>query len=872
MPLLLHFESENVSHFLLLLVLSSNFSLLSDCEKLHLTTHISHKNIHSSLPIPSDSDPISCIYVGGDNIITTTKGKMNLNFNETLYSSVTKFNDTRNTVCFTAPVRTVSDGVWVGGVNGRSPMKSFLPMFELQVLVIYVFSQICYFMFKPLALPLFVSQMVAGLLLGSFPNIDLLKTHMTTLFPYGTQDVISTISSLGYVFFIFVNGVQMDFTLITRTGKMPWAIAVIGLLTPLIIGHASLFILTTEIPTGFGGGYKDIYVALVTNSITMFAVIATLLNELQIQNSELGRLALSTSLVMDILSTTTITIIVILVTSTGLYMTSINLLAIFTMAILIPLACRPTMFWIIRHTPEGRPVRSVYIHLIIILVLVLGWCSTKIGQDFTLGAFILGLSVPEGPPLGSALVKKLHFFGYWFLLPIFVTTSAMRVDLFINHQKDQEHLVTIIVCIVLFTFLVKIMACFLPSIYFNMPMKDALSLSLILSSKGVVEVGLYCILFDGGIISAKTYTILIIWIMIIGSIMQLSVKFLYDPSRKYAGYQRRNIMSLKAYSELKIVACIHKPHHISPITNMLDLCCPTSQNPITVDVLHLVELVGRALPIFIPHGLYKQNSIGFQKSYSDDVILAFDIFEHEYGDVAKVHTYTVISPSNLMYEDVCHVALDKVASITFLPFHQRWSSDGNIESDDKNLRALNNKVLEISPCSVGILVSRAFNNRIRESSSIRLAIIFIGGNDDREGLCLAKRAIKNPMTHLVVYHLVFESKYYNHDEENLDDTAALREFENGIKNVTYQEIISNDGPQTASFLRDIVDEHDYFIVGRRHEINSPQTEGLSDWSEFPELGAIGDFLASRDFKTSASVLVVQQQLSKGQTQNGGWLI
>ena len=31
-----------------------------------------------------------------------------------------------------------------------------------------------------------------------------------------------------------------------------------------------------------------------------------------------------------------------------------------------------------------------------------------------------------------------------------------------------------------------------------------------------------------------------------------------------------------------------------------------------------------------------------------------------------------------------------------------------------------------------------------------------------------------------------------------------------------------------------------------------------DWSEYPELGAIGDILASSDFSATVSVLVVQQ--------------
>jgi len=90
-------------------------------------------------------------------------------------------------------------------------------------------------------------------------------------------------------------------------------------------------------------------VAFVSHSISSFVVFASLVNELQIQNSELDRLALSTTLVTNTLRT---------------------------------------------------------IH-IISMVFVLGIFSGKMDQKFILGAFVLGLSVPEGPRLGYVLVKKL---------------------------------------------------------------------------------------------------------------------------------------------------------------------------------------------------------------------------------------------------------------------------------------------------------------------------------------------------------------------------------------------------------------------------------------------------------------------------------
>ena len=355
----------------------------------------------------------------------------------------------------------------------------------------------------------------------------------------------------------------------------------------------------------------------------------------------------------------------------------------------------------------------------------------------------------------------------------------------------------------------------------------------------------------------QVYAVNVISVMVIACIVKWSVKILYDPSRKYAGYQERNIVSLKPDAELRLLACIHKQYNISAITDALDVFSPTTEKSIIVDALHLIELVGMSSPIFISHRFQKTVS-GSHKSYSDDVILALDLYEHDNYGVVTTHAYTAISPPTLMYEDVCQLALDKVASVIILPFHRRWTVDGAIESDDKNIRSLNCKVLEIAPCSIGILVSRS---SLKNNSSIKLAMIYLGGRDDREALCLAKRAIRNPGINLVVYHLTSENHMpnleYLLDNEALEEVKKLPHY--GSKNVCYQKLIVNDSPETSTILRDIANEHDFFIVGRTHDSNLPQIEGLAKWIEFSELGVIGDLLASPDLGSRAGVLVVQQQ-------------
>lgn len=68
-----------------------------------------------------------------------------------------------------------------------------------------------------------------------------------------------------------------------------------------------------------------------------------------------------------------------------------------------------------------------------------------------------------------------------------------------------------------------------------------------------------------------------------------------------------------------------------------------------------------------------------------------------------------------------------------------------------------------------------------------------------------------------------------------------------------------DGAQMVAELSSMVGSYSLFIVGKGREGPSPLTVGMSDWAECPELGVIGDLLASSDFMLDGSVLVLQQR-------------
>ena len=97
-------------------------------------------------------------------------------------------------------------------------------------------------------------------------------------------------------------------------------------------------------------------------------------------------------------------------------------------------------------------------------------------------------------------------------------------------------------------------------------------------------------------------------------------------------------------------------------------------------------------------------------------------------------------------------------------------------------------------------------------------------------------------------------------QKSLDDEFVenFRIRTSGDENILYREVVLNNGEETVTAIREMDYNYDLYVVGRGQKVLSPLTAGLNEWSDCPELGAIGDILVTSEFASSASVLVIQQ--------------
>jgi hypothetical protein len=193
-------------------------------------------------------------------------------------------------------------------------------------------------------------------------------------------------------------------------------------------------------------------------------------------------------------------------------------------------------------------------------------------------------------------------------------------------------------------------------------------------------------------IDNEAFVIICISIVIVMGAITPMIKYLYDPSRRYMVYKRRTVMHLRPDSELRILVCIHDQENVPTIINLLEALNPSKRSPLSIYLLHLIELVGRANPLLITHKLTKRPSS--KASTSKPIVNAFRYYEHSSHGLVTVFHFTAISHCKTMHDDVCSLALDKRTSLIIVPFYKDIHANGAMGSHKKTIRILNNNVLD----------------------------------------------------------------------------------------------------------------------------------------------------------------------------------
>lgn len=324
----------------------------------------------------------------------------------------------------------------------------------------------------------------AGVILG--PSVlGSNQAFAELLFPISSFYIVDTFAFFGVMFYLFIIGVKTDLSLIQKSGKKAVAIGICAFSVPLLLNSMLGKLLTHSVPMEPRLHRSIMWIASF-QALSSFHVIVCLLADLKLMNSELGRLAISSSMISGLCSTCWTLIVFTGKQSVHVKKRTFLLMLLFMGIMVLFAFCifRPIILRMIKKTGNAKSVKESHMCVIFIFVLGSAMYGEYFGQHFIFGPVILGMVIPDGPPLGSALVNKLELFVSSIILPIFFVVTAARIDFSSMSLRN----FAIIEAMAVFSLLWKVAGVMLPSLCWQMPVTDALYLGLILSNQGIVEV------------------------------------------------------------------------------------------------------------------------------------------------------------------------------------------------------------------------------------------------------------------------------------------------------------------------------------------------------------------------------------------------
>ncbi len=281
--------------------------------------------------------------------------------------------------------------------------------------------------FRRLRIPIVVGEITAGIIVGR-SGFGLVEQN---------DPVLALLAELGFVFLMFLSGMEIDFSRLRPVGAGPagderqrWG--------PLSLGGINFALtLAMSLVLGFAlaktGLVDNAWMMALILSTTSLGVVMPVLKENGMTAGIFGQTIMVTAMVADFATMFLITILVAILSSAGNY--EILLMSLLFVAFFVMYHFGMLFFGRIpglrramdelSHASTQIKVRAAFTTMLVFVAL-----SEALGAEMILGAFLAGAVISLlRTPQDEALGQKLEAIGFGFFIPIFFITVGVGFNL-----------------------------------------------------------------------------------------------------------------------------------------------------------------------------------------------------------------------------------------------------------------------------------------------------------------------------------------------------------------------------------------------------------------------------------------------------------
>ncbi|PRQ54708.1 putative cation/H+ exchanger [Rosa chinensis] len=743
--------------------------------------------------------------------------------------------------------------------------------------LMYILCHLSHYLLRPYSQPRITSDTFVGLVIG---NIGFIRDTLS-------KRVLQYIVDFGMIGYMFVLGIEMDPYVLVRAPTKDAKVAYAGMLFTFALACGITPFLN------YTDGFKiDFTLSLsMVLSSTASPVLTRMITNLKIGKSDIGQLVIATGMHSDFIAT--------LLLSLGYVIWPVQVedkkpnvrrslqmgAALLVQTIFTAIVSPVVMNWVNNENPEGKPIKGSHLVLSMAFMAFVVACPSFWGYSAILSAFMAGIFLPREGRVSKWVIGKINYLLSTIFYPIFFFWMGYEAYFMEFQPLDWMTWARLFIVFAIAT-IGKVAGTMVSGALLGFNWPESVALGLLLTTKGHFHIYLAIAAKSYGKTTTSTSTVMVIAIFFTVVHAPSVVAQIIKRARRRAPTHRMSLQLLEPSSELRILLCLHGPQNLRTTINFIEICRGTADPGIVVFVTDMIELTDQ-----IAATLVKEEGVNTMTvtdkavtDRRDQVTAAVQAYVDEDETGITLGRLLALSTFNGMPQDICILAEDSMVALIILPFHKTQGADGTLDGGHSGFRYVNRKVLRNAPCSVGILVDRGFGliEKISRSHdhSIDMAVIFIGGKDDREALAYAGHVAQHPGVKLTILRFLVDSssdassrpshyqvsRALQEEEMKLDDECFAKFYERhvAIGQVAYMEKHLANSSETYNTLMTLDGQYSLIIVGRGERVNTVLTFGMNDWQKCPELGPIGDVLSGSEFSVKTSVLIIQQNSGKGE--------
>ncbi|KAI1208599.1 K+/H+ antiporter 1 [Annulohypoxylon truncatum] len=425
-----------------------------------------------------------------------------------------------------APQGGILEGVLPNTFSTSNPIQLFI----IQAGIIIILCRLLHYPLSLLGQPRVIAEVIGGILLG--PSVLARIPGFTNdIFPTASMPVLNNVANLGLVLFLFLIGLEVDIRLFTSNWRVALTVGLAGMILPFGLGCAIAWGLynqfhndpnTVEIDFGVYALFIGTAIA-----ITAFPVLCRILSELNLLGTPVGVTVLAAGVGNDVVGWILLALCVALVNNgSGLTALWVLLVAVGWVLFLV-FAIKPVFHWALRRTGsiQNGPTQGM-IAVTILLVLTSSWFTSIIGVHAIFGAFLVGLICPHDGGFAIHVTEKIEDLVTVLFLPLYFALSGLSTNLgLLNDGITWGYVIGVIVV----AFSGKIIGGTLAARATKLVWRESLTIGVLMSCKGLVELIVLNIGLQARILSQRTFTIFVVMALVTTVATTPLTKLLYPP-------------------------------------------------------------------------------------------------------------------------------------------------------------------------------------------------------------------------------------------------------------------------------------------------------------------------------------------------------